>query len=77
MTNFDEIFPSRGKSHSKHYTFSASRRNFMKIFLKLRLLFVYERFASKGKTENFLTLTSEIKILKDNAFIEGQRFCDV
>lgn len=74
MTNFDEIFPSRGKSHSKHYTFSASRRNFMKIFLKLRLLFVYERFASKGKTENFLTLTSEIKILKDNAFIEGQRF---
>lgn len=49
----------------------------MKIFLKLRLLFVYERFASKGKTENFLTLTSEIKILKGNAFIEVQRFCDV
>lgn len=77
MTNFDEVFPSRGKPHSKHYTFSASKRNFMKTFLKLRLLFVYERFASKGKTENFLTLTSEIKILKGNAFIEGQRFCDV
>ncbi len=41
----------------------------MKTFLKLRLLFVYERFASRGKTENFLTLTSEIKILKGNAFV--------